>query len=185
MSTLAITYRSVESLIPYARNSRTHSEEQVAQIAASIREFGWTNPVLVDEHRSVIAGHGRLLAARVLGIKDVPTIELVGLTDAQRRAYVIADNRLALNAGWDDAMLKNELTGLLDDGYNLDLTGFTSDDLAALLAGDADDADDDDDDPEPEDESRNTLLIECSGERELETLFEEMQQRGLKCKILS
>src|SRR3569833_2190765 len=99
----------LERLIPYARNARTHSDAQVAQIAAAIREFGWTNPILIDGANGVIAGHGRLLAARKLGLEAVPVIELDGLSDAQKRAYVIADNKLALNAGWDDAMLAAEV----------------------------------------------------------------------------
>jgi len=119
----------VDSLVPYARNSRTHSEEQVAQIAASIREFGFTNPVLVDGEGGIIAGHGRVMAARKLGMKDVPVIDLAHLTDAQRRAYVIADNKLALNAGWDDEMLRVELADLHAAEFNMDLLGF---DAAAL-----------------------------------------------------
>lgn len=135
-SELAITYRKVSGLIPYARNSRTHSDVQVAQIAASIREFGWTNPLLIDEHGSVIAGHGRLLAASVLGIDSVPTIELAGLTDAQRRAYVIADNKLALNAGWDEELLSIEIQDLKAKGFDLDLLGFDAQELADLLPED-------------------------------------------------
>ena len=104
-----IVSRKVEDLIPYARNSRTHSDAQVAQIAASVREFGWTNPVLVDGENGIIAGHGRILAARKLGMEEVPCIELSGLSDTQRRAYIIADNKLALNGGWDDELLALEL----------------------------------------------------------------------------
>jgi ParB-like chromosome segregation protein Spo0J len=122
----------LESLTPYAKNSRTHSEAQVAQIAASIEEFGWTNPILVDGERGIIAGHGRVLAARKLGLKKVPTIELSGMTEAQKRAYIIADNKLALNAGWDDAMLGLELGELADLGFNLSLTGFEPREIEAL-----------------------------------------------------
>ncbi len=124
----------VATLIPYARNARTHSDAQVAQIAASIREFGFTNPVLVDADRGVIAGHGRLLAARKLGMAEVPTIELGHLTPAQRRAYVLADNRLALSAGWDEDLLRIELGELQADGFDLALTGFDTDEIAGLLA---------------------------------------------------
>ncbi|MBP0496467.1 site-specific DNA-methyltransferase [Pararoseomonas indoligenes] len=124
----------VAELIPYARNARTHSPAQVAQIAASIREFGWTNPVLVDGERGVIAGHGRLLAARQLGMTEVPTLELSHLTPAQRRAYVLADNRLALSAGWDEDLLRVELAELGADGFDLELTGFDSDEIAGFLA---------------------------------------------------
>jgi len=124
----------LDALIPYARNSRTHSDAQVAQIAASIKEFGFTNPVLIDETGSIIAGHGRVMAARKLAITDIPSIRLTHLTDAQKKAYVIADNKLALNAGWDDEMLAVELTDLKDMGFDLDLTGFSTDEIEALLA---------------------------------------------------
>lgn len=131
---LQVETRALETLIPYARNSRTHSDAQVAQIAGSIREFGWTNPVLVDGEGGIIAGHGRVLAARQLGLREVPVITLAHLTPAQRRAYVIADNKLALNAGWDLEMLVAELGELRDEDFDLALTGFSDDELAALLA---------------------------------------------------
>ena len=121
---MKIEQRAIEALIPYARNSRTHSDAQVAQIAASIREFGFTNPVLVDKDGGIIAGHGRVMAARKLGLKDVPCIALGHLTDAQKRAYVIADNKLALNAGWDEELLAVEFSDLLSEGFDLELTGF-------------------------------------------------------------
>jgi ParB-like chromosome segregation protein Spo0J len=124
---------ALDSLIPYARNSRTHSDEQVAQIAASIREFGFTNPVLVDAEGGIIAGHGRVLAARKLGMTKVPVIELGHLTETQRRAYVIADNKLALNAGWDEELLRLELDDLAADGFDLPLTGFSLGELAAMF----------------------------------------------------
>ena len=133
-STLQITYRPIESLIPYARNSRTHSDAQVAQIAASIKEFGWTNPVLIDAEGGIIAGHGRVMAGRKLGIKEAPCITLDNLTEAQRRAYVIADNKLALNAGWDVELLKVELGDLNALDFDLALTGFDPGELANLLA---------------------------------------------------
>ncbi len=128
-----LEWRSVSTLIPYARNSRTHSDEQIAQIAASIKEFGWTNPILIDGDNGIIAGHGRLSAARKLGHEEVPVIELKDLTETQRKAYIIADNRLALNAGWDNEMLTIELNDLLADGFALDILGFDSKELAALL----------------------------------------------------
>ncbi len=131
---LQVEYRPTAGLIPYARNARTHTEAQVAQIAASIREFGWTNPILVDGQSCVIAGHGRLLAARVLGMPQVPCIELSHLTDAQRRAYILADNRLALNAGWDEELLALELAELQALEVNLDLLGFGSEEIDSLLA---------------------------------------------------
>ena len=130
---MKITQKKVDSLIPYINNSRTHSDEQVAQIAASIKEFGWTNPILVDGDNSIIAGHGRLLAARKLGYKEVPTIELKDLTETQKKAYIIADNRLALNAGWDNELLTIELNDLLADGFALELLGFDPKELDALL----------------------------------------------------
>jgi ParB-like chromosome segregation protein Spo0J len=130
---LKIEQRAIEALIPYARNSRTHSDGQVAQIAASIREFGFTNPVLVDKDGGIIAGHGRVMAARKLGLKDVPCIALGHLTDAQKRAYVIADNKLALNAGWDAEALQVELADLNGAGFNMDLLGFGVDDLAEAM----------------------------------------------------
>ena len=130
---MKITIKKVESLIPYVKNSRTHSDAQVAQIAASIKEFGWTNPILVDGDNGIIAGHGRLLAARKLGHKDVPTIELKDLTETQKKAYIIADNRLALNAGWDNEMLTIELNDLLADGFVLEVLGFDPKELSALL----------------------------------------------------
>jgi DNA modification methylase len=123
----------ISALIPYARNSRTHDDAQVAQISASIKEFGWTNPILVDGDKGIIAGHGRLMAARKLGMTKVPVIELKDMTEAQKKAYVIADNRLALNAGWDNAMLTIELQDLEDEGFDLSLTGFDDAELNALL----------------------------------------------------
>jgi ParB family transcriptional regulator, chromosome partitioning protein len=124
---------AIDSLIPYARNSRTHSPEQVAQIAASIREFGFTNPVLIDADGGIIAGHGRVIAARTLGMDAVPCIRLAHLTDAQRRAYVIADNRIALNAGWDYEMLAVELDELRDADFDIDLLGFDQKELDELI----------------------------------------------------
>ena len=130
---MKITQKKVTELIPYVNNSRTHSDEQVAQIAASIKEFGWTNPILVDGGNGIIAGHGRLLAARKLGHTEVPTIELKDLTKTQKKAYIIAANRLALNAGWDNEMLTIELNDLLEDGFALDILGFDPKEIAALL----------------------------------------------------
>ena len=128
-----IERRKVDDLVPYARNARTHSNEQVMQIAASIKEWGWTNPILVDEEGGIIAGHGRVLAALKLGIKDVPTMTASGWTDAQKRAYILADNQLALNAGWDMDLLKVELSDLDDMEFDVDLIGFDGDFLANIL----------------------------------------------------
>jgi DNA modification methylase len=126
--------RKIDALIPYARNARTHSDEQVAQIAASIREWGWTVPILVDEGGGIIAGHGRVLAARKLGLDDAPVMVAEGWSEAQKRAYVLADNKLALNAGWDMALLGEELRGLEELGFDCELTGFDGTELEALLA---------------------------------------------------
>jgi DNA modification methylase len=146
---LAVTYRPIDTLVPYARNARTHSDAQVAQIAGSIREFGWTNPVLIDEEGGLIAGHGRVLAARKLGMAEVPAITIAGLTKSQKRALVIADNKLALNAGWDDELLRLELAELRDDGFELGLTGFGPEELGELLADRSLGLTDPDEAPEP------------------------------------
>jgi DNA modification methylase len=124
---------TVDKLIPYVRNSRTHSDAQIAQIAASIKEFGWTNPILVDAENGIIAGHGRLMAARKLGYKEVPVIELKDMTETQKRAYVIADNQLALNAGWDFSLLSLEVADLKENDFDLDLLGFDPKELEKLL----------------------------------------------------
>lgn len=131
------TKRIVSDLIPYANNSRTHSEEQVNQVASSIKEFGFTNPVLIDEDGGIIAGHGRIMAANKLGIKEVPCIVLKGLTEAQKKAYVIADNQLALNSSWDLDMLRLEVETLQEMDFELDLLGFDDDVISKLLDVDA------------------------------------------------
>ena len=131
---MKIETRALAALIPYINNARTHSDAQVAQIAASIREFGWTNPVLVDGENGVIAGHGRLMAARKLGMDEVSVIELAHMTPAQKRAYILADNKLALNGGWDDELLALELGELQTEGFDLELIGFDAGELNDLLA---------------------------------------------------
>jgi ParB-like chromosome segregation protein Spo0J len=128
--------RAVSALIPYARNARTHSPEQVAQIAASIREWGWTVPVLIDDAGSIIAGHGRIMAASQLGLAEVPVMVAIGWTEAQKRAYVLADNKLAMNAGWDMDLLKIEVSDLSAEGFAIDLIGFSESELTGLLAED-------------------------------------------------
>jgi hypothetical protein len=134
---------AIERLIPYARNSRTHSDEQVAQIAASIKEWGWTTPVLVDEQGGIIAGHGRTLAAQKLKMAEVPVMVAKGWSDAKKRAYIIADNKLAQNAGWDNAMLSLELEELDGLGFDIDLTGFTPEEITELTFFDDDEQIDD------------------------------------------
>jgi len=124
---------SVADLVPYARNSRTHSAAQVDKIAASIREFGFLNPIITDGRNGIVAGHGRVLAAQKLGLDKLPCIDAAHLTEAQRRAYVIADNRLALDAGWDNDLLKIELQDLEAQGFDLTLTGFELGEVAALF----------------------------------------------------
>jgi DNA modification methylase len=149
---LTIEKRPLDALLPYARNARTHSDAQVAQIAASMVEFGWTNPVLVDGSNGIIAGHGRVLAARKLGLEMVPVIELAHLSETQKRAYVLANNKIALNAGCDEEMLRVELDTLREADYNLDLTGFDADELKSFFdydasAGDCEPSEQDDDVP--------------------------------------
>lgn len=133
-----IEYVGTSSLTPYARNSRTHSPQQVKQIAASIKEFGFTNPVLIDEENRIIAGHGRVMAAEHLQLVEVPCIRLGYLTETQKRAYVIADNKLALNAAWDDQMLKVELDDLHGMNFDLSVIGFDADELEKAMQINAD-----------------------------------------------
>lgn len=129
-----IELKSVDELIPYSKNARTHSESQVAQIAASIIEFGFTNPVLIDGEKGIIAGHGRLMAAKKLGLKEVPVVVLDHLSETQKKAYIIADNKLAENAGWDEEILASELADLKDENFNLDLIGFEDQELEKIFA---------------------------------------------------
>jgi len=153
---LEIEYVDTDDLIPYTNNSRTHSESQIKQIVASIREFGFTNPVLIDEDQNIIAGHGRLIAAKQLDLKKVPTITLEGLTEAQRAAYVIADNKLALNADWDIDLLQKEIEFLKEIDFDTDLTGFSLSELQELT-----DFDFSDDNYTPEkEENYNEAIIQ-------------------------
>jgi ParB-like chromosome segregation protein Spo0J len=174
---LRIVMRDVADLIPYARNARTHSEAQVAQIAASIAEFGFTNPVLTHGD-GILAGHGRVMAARKLGMDTVPTIDLSHLTKTQARAYILADNQLALNAGWEAEMLSVELAELEDEGFNLDLLGF--DNLDVLL----------DAPKEPKAAKEESLkesfsvLVDCPTEQAQAELLERLDGEGYKCRSL-
>jgi ParB-like chromosome segregation protein Spo0J len=127
---------AIDKLIPYARNARTHSDEQISQLAASIKEWGWTTPVLVDEQGGIIAGHGRTLAAQKLKMTEVPVMVAEGWSDAKKRAYIIADNKLAMNAGWDNEMLALELGEIGELGFDLDLTGFKAEEIQALQTPD-------------------------------------------------
>jgi hypothetical protein len=142
---IAIQYKKTADLVPYARNSRTHSKEQIDQIVKSINEFGWTNPILISEKNDIIAGHGRVLAAEKLGMKEVPCIQINNLTEIQRRAYVMADNKLALNAGWDDELLKLELHALDEADYDLSIIGFDASELSTIMFDDLISEDDKDD----------------------------------------
>lgn len=128
-----ITLVAVDKLVPYVRNARTHSDAQVAKLAASIKEYGWTNPILLDEAGGIIAGHGRVMAARKLELTEVPAIVLEGLTDVQRRALILADNQLALTSGWDITLLKFELESLKSENYNLDILGFSPEEVNDIL----------------------------------------------------
>lgn len=150
---LEIVYKKTADLIPYVNNSRTHSEEQVQQVASSIKEFGFTNPILIDHDDGIIAGHGRLQAAQKLGLDEIPTITLFGLSEAQKKAYVIADNQLALNAGWDLDTLKNEVDRLTELDFDIDLLGFDDDFLISLTTEQMDEGlTDEDDVPEAPDD---------------------------------
>ena len=171
----------VEDLIPYVNNSRTHSDEQVMQVASSIKEFGFTNPILIDNDGGIIAGHGRLLAAKKLDIDEVPCIRLGYLSEAQRKAYVIADNKLALNSGWDNDLLKIELMQLDSIDFDLNLTGFDLSELANIF------------DPVTEEielkeqtysETFN-IIIECDDEQNQESIYNELQEKGYKCQVQS
>ena len=180
-----IVSRKVEDLIPYARNSRTHSDAQVAQIAASVREFGWTNPVLVDGENGIIAGHGRVLAARKLGMEEVPCIELAGLTDTQRRAYIIADNKLALNAGWDDELLALELGELNAADFDMALVGFDAGELSAAMGLDEElDGEAPKIDEGIDYKEKFAILVDCADEAEQQATFERLDSMGFTCKVL-
>lgn len=130
---LKIVYRPLQELSPYAHNARTHSTEQVAQLVESIKQFGWTNPVLIDEKGEIIAGHGRVMAAEMLKMDSVPVIVLSGLTDEQKKAYRLADNRLPMNAGWDEDLLRMELSDLINADFDVSLTGFIPTEIDELL----------------------------------------------------
>lgn len=135
---LEVNYLRLDDLAPAPRNARTHSSDQIAQLVASISAFGWTNPILIDEDRAIIAGHGRLEAAKAAGLTEVPTITLTGLSAAQKRALAIADNKLALNAGWDDELLRLELSELGLEGFDVGVIGFSQMELDQILAPDID-----------------------------------------------
>ena len=175
---LEITYKQLAELIPYARNARTHSDRQVAQIAASIKEFGFNNPILITSGNDIVAGHGRALAAAKLGLETVPTIELGHLSDTQRRAYVLADNRLAELSGWDMEMLKTEIAELDEQDFEISMLGFGD----YLIEDEKDDVDSDE--LIKEDKSEWLLIVECRDENHQKILFDEFNDRGESCKIM-
>lgn len=175
---LKIVYRQVADLIPYARNARTHSDEQVTRIASSIKEFGFTNPILIDGDNGILCGHGRLAAAKKLGMREVPTIELSGMTDAQKRAYILADNKLALNSTWDYETLKIELSSLDEIGYEIGLTGFSDSEFNNLFG-----LIDENDIESAKVVENFSVVVDFENEEEQETFFTEMKERGYKCHL--
>jgi len=182
MAELKIEYLLATDLVPYENNSRTHSQQQVDQIKRSMNEFGFTNPILLDENNGIIAGHGRLQAAQELDIKLVPTITLKGLTKAQRKAYVIADNQLALNAGWDLDSLRIEINDLDLLNFDLNFLGFNDQELANIIDGLEEIA------PELKEESYSqifNLVVSCSDETEQEKIYNELTAKGYKCQVQS
>ena len=179
-----IEMMAVADLVPYAKNSRVHDDAQVAQIAASIREFGFTNPVLIDAQGGIIAGHGRVLAARKLKLEQVPCIMLDYLTDTQRRAYIIADNKLALNAGWDDELLEVELAGLSEDGFDMALLGFTAAELSAALGLDGELDGEAPVDAGIDYQEKFAIIVECADEADQQAAFERLDSMGFTCKVL-
>lgn len=187
MTDLKVEYKNIKELIPYCNNSRTHSDEQVLQIASSIKEFGFTNPVLIDGQGGIIAGHGRIMAAQKLKMDEVPTITLNDLSEAQKKAYIIADNKLALNSGWDDELLKIELEQLKELDFDLGLIGFDVDELNGVLGFD-DIAEEDEEEPEQDYEDNYKeqygVIIMCKSAEEQEKIFNKMQQNGYEVKVV-
>jgi len=170
---------AIEELLPYVNNSRTHSQEQVEQIAISMREFGWTAPIIMDDEGMVLAGHGRLMAAKKLKLTEVPVIRVSHLSEAKKKAYVIADNKIAENSGWDKELLFAELSFLQEEEFDLSILGFDGTELADLMGlGE-----------EAEDESESVpqefaIIINCEGEAEQAGLLDELESRGIKCRAL-
>lgn len=183
MTTKSPAYKKakVKDLIPYANNARTHSDEQVAQIASSIKEFGFINPVIVDADGGIIAGHGRVMAAKKLGIDEVPTLLVEHLSEAQKKAYILADNKMALNAGWDDALLAIELQDLQSLDFDLSLTGFELGEINGLL-------DEEEIEPELIEQNYNevfNVIVECEDEQQQERIFNKLDGDGYKCRVQS
>lgn len=177
---LSVIYRSVNGLIPYAQNARIHNVEQIAQIIASIKEFGWTNPVLIDEDGGIIAGHGRVMAAKEMGMQKVPCIKLAGLSAEQRRALIIADNKIAENADWNNELLKLEIGALNAEEFDISLLGFDGKELEDLLG-----LLDEGVEKEPEVDLVEVfqVLVECKDEADQQEVFDLMTDKGYACKV--
>ncbi len=180
---LQVEYVLVDDLKFYTRNTRTHSEDQVAQLSESIKEFGFTNPVLIDEDNVLIAGHGRTAAAKLLGLKEIPSIRLAGLSEAQRKALRIADNKLALDAGWDEELLAIELQELEDIGFDVSLTGFDFEELEALISGEDDQNSQTVEDEEPEKQKEFSVRVVCKSKSHQQKVYDELQGLGFECKV--
>ena len=177
---LKIEYKKVDDLLPYARNARTHSEEQITQLASSIKEFGFNNPVAIDSDNMILCGHGRVMAAKKLGLDVVPTVSLSHLTDIQKKAYILADNKMALNSDWDNELLKLELQELNELGVDLNNIGFDENDINKMIGTPESDT--------PEEvayKEQLNIVVECSSEEEQEELYNEFSERGLKCRLQS
>lgn len=175
-----IVYKKIDDLIPYARNSRTHSEEQINHLASLIKEFGFRGAILVDGENGIITGHGRVMACKKLGMTEIPTVDGSDMTPAQRKAYIIADNKVALGAGWDIQMLNLELEELEGEGFDINLLGFDEKELKMF---DSDEADIDN--TIQDDGNKNMVVVECITEKEAEKLFEELKNRGFDCKLMN
>ncbi len=177
--------RSVASLVPYARNPRTHSPEQVDQIAASIREWGWTVPVLVDEQGGLIAGHGRVMAAKLLGLEEIPVMVAAGWTEAQKRAYVIADNKLTLNGGWDDELLKVEVGDLKALDFDLGLIGFSLGEIGALSDAAAPGEGGIETPGAGSYKEQYGVIVVCSSETDQAEIYQRLKGEGLTVKVVT
>lgn len=181
----------LKKLVPYARNARKHSPEQIAQIRASMREWGWTIAVLLDEKNGIIAGHGRVMAAAAeladgdKRFESVPCAYARGWSEAKKRAYIIADNKLALNADWDNDILRGELSDLANDGFDLDLTGWSEDELGDLMGGGGPDADLDGPIPDGLAGSKFGVIVECEDEAHQQRVYNEITAAGHKARVVS
>ena len=174
--------RKVKDLVPYAKNARTHSEEQIEQIARAIEQWGWMVPCLVDEKGGLIAGHGRVLAAKQLGLDEVPVVVARGWSAAQKRAYVIADNKLTENGGWDDDLLKVEIGALQGEGFDLTLTGFSMDEIGGLLGETA--ADGIEDAPDSKYKEQFGVIVICKDEAHQQEVFESLAGSGYEVRVV-